>query len=209
MLLSAWLGLLGICLAGAMSPGPSLAVVLRETARGGRRAGLACAIAHGLGVGLYALATVAGLSLLLLRWPLVADLLQGAGAAYLVWLGWRAWVRAGAPAGNQIRGSATPLWQAAGNGLLIAVLNPKLALFMLALFSQFLPDQPSPAIAALLVATAALTDVLWYALVALLAGLPGFGERLGQRGMLIERVFALLLAALGLLMLARLIPGLA
>ncbi|GAB3307409.1 MAG: lysine transporter LysE [Haliea sp.] len=204
MLMSAWLGLLGICLAGAMSPGPSLAVVLRESARGGRRAGLACALAHGLGVGLYALATVAGLSLLLVRWPLLADLLQAVGAAYLVWLGWRAWTRAGSPGGPQTQDSRAPLWQAAGNGLLVAVLNPKLALFMLALFSQFLPERPSGAVAALLVATAAFTDALWYALVAVLAGLPGFSDRLRRRGALIERVFAVLLTALGLMMLARL-----
>src|SRR5690554_5246309 len=131
MALTAWLTLFGICLAGAMSPGPSLAVVLRETARGGPRGGLACALAHGAGVGLYALATVAGLSLLLLRLPLLAGFLQAAGAGYLIWLGWGAWKHAGSARTTGTSGDAPPLWRAAGNGLMIAVLNPKLALFML------------------------------------------------------------------------------
>ncbi len=51
-----WLAVVSICALGAMSPGPSLAVVLRHTVQGGRRAGSLAAVTHGLGVGLYALA---------------------------------------------------------------------------------------------------------------------------------------------------------
>lgn len=39
---------------GAISPGPSLMVVLRNTMMGGRRQGVACALGHGLGFGVYA-----------------------------------------------------------------------------------------------------------------------------------------------------------
>lgn len=209
MTLTAWLALFGICLAGAMSPGPSLAVVLRETARGGRRGGLACALAHGVGVGLYALATVAGLSLLLLRLPLLAGFLQAAGAGYLIWLGWGAWRNAGRAGTTEASSDAPPLWKAAGNGLMIAVLNPKLALFMLALFSQFLPEEPSAGLAALLTATAAITDALWYALVAVLAGHSGFEIQVEKRGDLIDRIFALLLAGLGLFVLLRVLTDIA
>ena len=69
MTLANWFPLALICLMGAMSPGPSLALILRNTLQGGRRQGMATALGHGTGVGLYALLTAMGLSLLLTRTP--------------------------------------------------------------------------------------------------------------------------------------------
>ena len=48
---------------GATSPGPSLIVVLRNTLIGGRRQGVACAVGHGVGFGIYAGSAVFGLDL--------------------------------------------------------------------------------------------------------------------------------------------------
>ena len=62
-----WLSLLSICLLGAMSPGPSLAVMVKCTLGGGHRAGYPAALAHGAGVGLYGLLTVTGLAVLITR----------------------------------------------------------------------------------------------------------------------------------------------
>lgn len=55
-----------VCALGAMSPGPSLAIVLRNTISGGRLEGVMTGIGHGLGFGLYAFIAVTGLSALLL-----------------------------------------------------------------------------------------------------------------------------------------------
>ena len=54
---------------GAVSPGPSLMVVLRNTMIGGRRQGVMCALGHGLGFGLYAGMAVFGLIVLLEEAP--------------------------------------------------------------------------------------------------------------------------------------------
>ncbi|MCF7995571.1 MAG: LysE family transporter [Chromatiaceae bacterium] len=59
-----------------MTPGPSLAVVLGSMLRGGRGAGLAAALAHGLAVGLYTVLTVAGLAALLTASPRLFALQQ-------------------------------------------------------------------------------------------------------------------------------------
>ena len=65
MSIEAWLSLALLCILGAMTPGPSLAVVLGSTLRGGQASGLAAALARGLAAGLYAVLTVAGLAALL------------------------------------------------------------------------------------------------------------------------------------------------
>ena len=62
-----WLVLGVTLLAGAASPGPSLALVLRSSLLGGRPAGLIVAIAHGVGVWLYALAVVYGVATVLVQ----------------------------------------------------------------------------------------------------------------------------------------------
>ena len=82
-----WLSLFALCLMGAMSPGPSLAVVMRAALRGNRRSAYGTAVAHGLGVGLYALLTVTGLAVLITRWPGAFLSVQLLGAAFLVYLG--------------------------------------------------------------------------------------------------------------------------
>lgn len=197
-----WLSLLGICLLGAMSPGPSLAVVLRSALGGGRAGGFSAALAHGAGVGLYGLLTVTGLAGLIATTPAVFQTLQMAGALYLVYLGVRALRSSGAaqPANEQA------LSPAAGNpaleGFMVAFLNPKLAVFMLALFSQFL--QPNFGIVAkgLMALTVGLTDALWYCLVVLLVSRPGFVARLRANAHIIERCFGVILIALALTVMA-------
>ena len=54
MTLSAWLALALVCLLGAMSPGHSLAIVVRHSLCSGTRAGVICALSHGFGIFLWA-----------------------------------------------------------------------------------------------------------------------------------------------------------
>ena len=56
-----------VCAMGAISPGPSLAVVIRNTISGGRFQGVMTGIGHGIGIGIYAFMAVMGLSSLLLN----------------------------------------------------------------------------------------------------------------------------------------------
>jgi threonine/homoserine/homoserine lactone efflux protein len=166
MTLSAWLSVAGICLLGAASPGPSLAMVLRHTLSGSRRHGMIAACAHGAGVGLYAWLVVIGLGRLLLEWPALYQLLTYGGAAYLAWLGIQA-LRAGqASALHPERLPAPTAIAAMRDGFLVAFLNPKLAIFFVALFSQFIQPGQSLDTKLLLAATAWSIDTGWYLLVA-------------------------------------------
>ena len=55
-----------VCAMGAISPGPSLAVVIRNTISGGRFQGVMTGVGHGIGLGIYAFIAVMGLSSILL-----------------------------------------------------------------------------------------------------------------------------------------------
>ncbi|SDN57302.1 Threonine/homoserine/homoserine lactone efflux protein [Halomonas shengliensis] len=166
MPLSLWLSLVAVCAMGAMSPGPSLAMVLRHTLGGGRAPGMVAGLSHALGVGFYALLTVWGLGALIVRQPLLYQAVTWCGAAYLAWLGVRA-LRAGRGGALQAGGTSTTRRQAARDGMLVALGNPKLILFFIALLSQFVTPGMSLAGQALIVLTAMVIDGAWYVLVAL------------------------------------------
>lgn len=163
---SLWLSLATVCAMGAMSPGPSLAMVLRHTLGGGRAPGVVAGLSHALGVGFYALLTVWGLGTLIVRQPLLFQAITWGGAAYLAWLGIRA-LRAGRGGPLEAGGGVTTRRQAARDGVLVALGNPKLILFFIALLSQFISPGMSLMAQGVIVFTAMLIDGGWYVLVAL------------------------------------------
>ena len=72
---------------GAMSPGPSLAIILRNTLSGGRTQGVMSGIGHGLGITFYAVVAVAGLVAIINSMPNFFSVAQIAGSFFLIWLG--------------------------------------------------------------------------------------------------------------------------
>jgi threonine/homoserine/homoserine lactone efflux protein len=201
MLLHVWLTVVGICLLGAMSPGPSVALVLKHTLASGRRQGMICGIAHGAGIGLYAFLSVLGLAALITTSPLLFPALQLAGAVYLIWLGLQGLRATGPRLAGQ---TATP--HAPGNavssGFLMAFLNPKAALFFFALFSQVI-DPATPLAGKLgYAATAMVIDMGWYVSVAWLFSRPRWLGKLERYSLWFERLFGvvLLTVAAGILL---------
>ncbi|MCW8127143.1 LysE family translocator [Microbulbifer halophilus] len=195
--LLAWVSLAGICALGAMSPGPSLLIVLRS-ATSGVRQGLACAVAHGAGIAVYAGLTAFGLAVLITRSPLLFSALQWAGAAMLIYLGWQA-LRAPAPNADTAKVPAPQqtVGRAALQGFGVAFLNPKVAVFFTALFSQFVNEQQLLSTKLGMAALAAGIDSGWYCIVALAirAGRnrSWISNRAGHR---LQQVFGLLLLGL-------------
>lgn len=195
----AWLSLAIVCLLGAMSPGPSLAVVLRHTLSHSPRHGLASALFHGLGVGLYAGLTVLGLGALYRHTPTVRDVVSIAGALYLLRLAWLAWhAAAHAALEPEARAAAEPAWRAGADGFMMAFLNPKIAIFFLALFSQFLTAGMGGSTKALMAAVAAGIDATWYSVVALGLSRTRAFAALRRHPRRVDRVMSAVLAAIAL-----------
>ena len=84
MPLSLWLSMSAICILGAMSPGPSLAVVVQNTLAGGRAQGVVAALSHGVGIIIWALLTAGGIGLLIAQQPALFDGMRYGGAILLV-----------------------------------------------------------------------------------------------------------------------------
>ncbi len=195
---AAWLSLASICALGAMSPGPSLAVVLRHALGGGVAGGLVTAWAHAVGVGQYALAVALGLAVVVTGSPALFQGLQLAGAAFLAWLGLQALRSGGGGGFANARGEASTLRKAALDGFLIAFLNPKIALWFLALFSQFVAPDSSLLLKVGMAGLALAIDGVWYSLITLALSHGRVLDWLRRRAVWIDRIFGLLLLLLAL-----------
>lgn len=209
MTFAAWLSVATICILGAMTPGPSLAVVLRYSVGQSRQAGFACAVAHGLGVGFYAVITMTGLGILFQTVPAFRNIVSVLGALYLIYLAIRAWHAAGSGArfeseqGGQV---AETMTQAARDGFMIAFLNPKIALFFLALFSQFVSPEFEWGGKFLLAFTAAGIDAAWYCLVAVGLSHGAVLPWLRAHSMWIERIIAILFVVIAMRVIIGILP---
>ncbi|QLE86663.1 lysine transporter LysE [Shewanella sp. Scap07] len=196
MTLSAWFGLLAICCLGAMSPGPSLAMVVRHTLGGGRAKGIICAWAHSIGIGIYALITLLGLAVLLKQAPMVFNAIAILGALYLAWMGVQALRSKGGMSEKLQAGEQTDAWTAARDGIAISLFNPKIMLFFLALFSQFVMVADDLWGKSLIVLTPLVVDGLWYTLIALVLSHSAVLPKLRQRAALIDKLSGVVLILL-------------
>ena len=193
-----WLALAAICLMGAISPGPSLALIIRNTVQGGRLHGVATGLGHGVGVGVYALITALGLALLITRTPWLFQAIQYGGALFLAWLGLKALL---AKASSQLEAETAhaPSGQrGALEGLAVSFLNPQLAIFFVALFSQFVHQDTGWREGILMMLTAGGIDALWYSLVALLLSHGPVLAQLKLRARLIDKLSGLILLGLAI-----------
>ena len=169
MTLTEWLSLVLICVMGAMSPGPSLAVVLKHSLHGGMKNGMLAALSHGIGVGFYACASLLGLGALMTQLPMLYQVLVYGGAAYLAYLGIRILLAKPSSQTLNVEQTKPSPRSALQDGFAIAFLNPKLAVFFLALFSQFIdPENLTLQVGLIMCLTVFLLDTGWYLLVALL-----------------------------------------
>ena len=178
---------------GAISPGPSLAVLIRNTVEGGKRRGVACGVGHGIGFGIYAFIAVTGIAQLKASASGAADILEIIGGLFLLLL-----------AGLMLRGSSgedthqSPGRRGFAEGFLIAFLNPKILAFLLAIFSQFVQPDFTWGERTIVAGIAMCIDGGWYVLVALtISGTPLL-TKIEENARQVELAMVFLLAGLGI-----------
>ena len=179
---------------GATSPGPSLMVVLRNTLIGGRKQGVACALGHGLGFGLYAGSAVFGLIVLLEQAPDVFLGLQIAGVLLLVWYGWKMWhTTLDEPTDVVEVETGKRQRQGFAEGFAIAFFNPKIALFLVAVLAQVLEPGMGMNTKLAIGGLGMFIDAAWYVIVAVLLTGTRALEVLRSHGEIVYRATAVAL----------------
>ena len=186
-----------ICVMGAISPGPSLVVVLRNTISGGRTRGVVTAIGHGIGFSIYAFIAVMGLSSVILANEQVFYLLQSAGALFLIWLAFSMITNKNSLSSEKYEKN---VYKGFSEGFMIAFLNPKILVFLVAIFSQFINSDITNSDRFIMAIMAGIIDTTWYVLVAAALAGTNFIESLRVNEVFINRFIGIILLILAILL---------
>tara|TARA_Y100001970_G_C13892586_1_gene679509 strand:- start:59 stop:673 length:615 start_codon:yes stop_codon:yes gene_type:complete len=196
-----WLQFMAVCIVGAMSPGPSLALIIRNSVKYNRIAGILSAIGHGIGIGIYASLAILGLHLILYNNYYIFKSIQFIGSFFLLLLGIIFILD---------KSSELTLEDNQNNfnsfiqGLAIAIFNPKILIWFAAVYSQFIILESSILTNSILVFTAALIDCIWYIIVAVIVTGYGLKEFFQKRKLIIQKISGCVLILISILLIYKL-----
>ena len=186
-----------VCAMGAISPGPSLAVVIRNTISGGRLQGVMTGIGHGIGIGIYAFMAVMGLSSLLLNNEKLFMIFQIAGAIILLWIACKMILN---KPSDVIDDEKQFNRKGFIQGFMIAFLNPKILVFLVAVFSQFIKSDINSLDRFIIAIMASFIDMAWYVSVSLLLAGTSLINSFRSNAVLIDRSIGSILILISLLL---------
>jgi RhtB (resistance to homoserine/threonine) family protein len=191
----------GAHLLAVASPGPDLAVVLKNSLSSGKRAGIYTSIGISMGIMVHVMYSIVGLAVIISRSVLIFNFIKMIGALYLIWIGLKA-LRSKKSTEEEL--SDIKLYTtlskkgALKQGFLTNVLNPKATLFFLSLFTQVINVNTSAQIKAVYGLEMVLATFLWFSVVTMF--MTRKPVRLAYRKVRhhIDRVFGVVLVGLGL-----------
>ena len=189
-----------VCASGAISPGPSLAVVIRNTITGGRAQGIMTGLGHGIGLTIYAFIAVMGLSSMLIGNQTLFVSVQIAGSFWLIWIGCNMILSSPKESSKKNVDSRK---RGFVDGFMIAFLNPKILVFFVAVFSQFIQNELTNIDRTIIVMVAGVVDTFWYVFVAMLLAGSNFIDKIKKYSVWIDRFTGVLLIGLSLAIIIR------
>ena len=197
-----WSQLALVCLLGAMSPGPSLAVIIRNSVTYSRTSGIFTALGHGFGMSLYATIAVIGLGIIVQKYINFFFLIQVIGSIFLACLGLLFIFKSNEKVEiHHAKIHSNSFFQ----GFLIAILNPKILIWFTAIYSHFIRAEADYFEKIILVSTAAIIDAVWYTLVSVLVTGYGFKIIFEKQKPLIQKLMGVLLIMISIILLYKLI----
>jgi len=165
-----WVQFATICIVGAMSPGPSMALIIRNSIKYGRVSGILSSVGHAIGIGIYAGVSAAGLQIILINNIFLFNTIQFCGSVFLLVLGILFLRDTGQKLSIQDKQKSVNSFM---QGFAISILNPKILIWFAAIFSQFIEISSTNFIKLTMVLIASSIDGLWYIILTIIV--TGFG----------------------------------
>lgn len=149
-----------VCLLGAMSPGPSMAVVVNNAIFKGRYSGILTSIGHAIGIVIYATFAVLGLGLIIKNNIFIFNGIKILSIIFLIFIGVKSILNKKKLNLEKIdlNEKVVSLFQ----GFIISILNPKIFIWFVAVYSQFISTNNELIFNIYLVSIAGIIDMSWY-----------------------------------------------
>lgn len=188
-----------VCLIGAMSPGPSMAVVMNNALFKNRYHGILTSIGHGLGITVYAIFAVVGIALIITTHTFIFNGIKLLSIFFLIYLGLKSITNVNQSYTHQenFGGRVTSFFQ----GFSIAILNPKILIWFIAIYSQFMREENDLIFNLYLVLTAGIVDTCWYIILTILSTSDFAFNYFKSKGKLLQKSLGFIFIVLGLILL--------
>ena len=189
-----------VCLLGAMSPGPSMAVVIHNAIFKGRYNGILTSIGHGLGITIYATFAVLGLGLIIETNIIIFNSLKILSIIFLIFIGMKSILNKEKLnlEKKDIKEKTISFLQ----GFSISILNPKILVWFIAIYSQFMSVNNELIFNIYLVLIAGIVDAFWYIFLTLAVTTASALTFFQTKILLIKKIQGFLFVAIGLVLLA-------
>ena len=189
-----------VCLLGAMSPGPSMAVVIHNAIFKGRYNGILTSIGHGLGIAIYATFAVLGLGLIIETNIIIFNSLKSLSIVFLIFIGMKSILNKEKL--NLEKKDVKEKTISFLQGFSISILNPKILVWFIAIYSQFMSVNNELIFNIYLVLIAGIVDAFWYIFLTLAVTTASALTFFQTKILLIKKIQGFLFVAIGLVLLA-------
>ena len=185
-----------VCLLGAMSPGPSMAVVINNAIFKGRHNGILTSIGHGIGISVYATFAVLGLGLILKTNIFIFEGLKILSIIFLIFIGVKSILNKEKISleKKNLKENTVSFLQ----GFSISILNPKIFVWFIAIYSQFMSVNNELIFNIYLVSIAGIIDACWYIVLTLAVTTASALSFFKTKLVLIQKIQGFFFIALGL-----------
>ena len=192
-----------VCLLGAMSPGPSMALVINNAIFKGRYNGVLTAIGHGIGISVYATFAVLGLGLIIKTNVFIFNGLKILSIIFLIFIGLKSILNKEKLnlEDKDLKENTVSFLE----GFSISILNPKIFVWFIAVYSQFMSAKNQLIFDIYLISIAGIIDACWYIILTLTvttaSALSFFQTKLN----ILQKIQGFFFIALGLALMVNLI----
>ena len=198
-----FLKIFSVCLLGAMSPGPSMVVVINNAIFKSKYHGILTSLGHGVGIGIYAFFAVLGIALVIKTNIYVFNVIKFLSIIFLIYLGVKSIIEKGILDFDEksLSGGFTSFLQ----GVSISLLNPKIFIWFIAIYSQFMSVDNDVIFNTMLILIASVTDAAWYIVLTLLVTSNIALEFIKNKSVILQKFVGCIFIIIGVLLLVELL----
>ena len=185
-----------VCLLGAMSPGPSWVLITNNALFKGKISGYITSIGHGLGIATYAIIANFSMGLIIKSNIFVFNSIKILSIFFLIYLGYKS---ISSKTIKFERKNIPGKFKSFIEGFGLAILNPKVLIWFIAIYSQFMSPNNELIFNIILIITAGIVDMIWYCLLASIVVTVGFFSFIKNKIDIFQRIIGMIFIIIGLL----------
>ena len=184
-----------VCILGAIIPGPSWVLIINNALFKGKISGYLTSIGHGFGIAVYALIANLSIGIIIKSNIFLFNTIKIFSIIFLIYLGYKSF---SSSAINLQEKNLTGKFQSFLEGFSLAILNPKVLIWFIAIYSQFMSPNNELIFNFILIITAGIVDMSWYCLLVFFVVTAGLLPIIQDKILIFQRTIGSIFIAIGL-----------